>query len=281
MGLSGASFTPASELANRAGDVSGLEQHLPERGAGHELGRRLGGGLLRPRLGLLVLAAPDVREGDLQLGVDVLRRGLQLALEHLDRLVRLLGEEEIAVGVVDVGGVGVARHQHLEGVLRAGHHAGRLEVAGAAGEQHHLAPRAREVGREHRHAQDREAHRLDDARRVVALEAEVVEDQQRLIELADAGEEDARVVARDLGHRLAADHALDLGLEQIGQRRVVVLEAELAQPLEGPGGPVLGVERDDTAERVAGFGEPLELVERGAGVPVPSAHDGRIASAWR
>ena len=72
--------------------------------------------LLRPRLRRLEFAAADVGEGDLQLGADVLRRHLQLALEHLDAPVRLLGQQEHAVGVVHVRRIRIAGHERLERV---------------------------------------------------------------------------------------------------------------------------------------------------------------------
>ena len=212
-------FHASLELANGAGQVAGLEQDLAERRAGDELGRRLGRGLLGPGQRLVVLAAADVREGNLQLGVDLLRRDLQLALELFDGELGLLAQQEHAIRVVDVRRVRITRRQLLEGTLGAGHHARGLEVAGPAGHQHQLAPRSREIFRQHRHAQHREAERFDDARRIIPLEAEVVEDEERLIELADPRQQDRAVIPRHVGHALAADDAPGLGLEEVRTAR--------------------------------------------------------------
>ena len=170
---------------------------------------------------------------------------------------------------MDVRGIRIPGHQELEGVAGTGHQARRLEVTGSPGQEHEVPLRAGKIGGQDRHAQHRQPHRFDDAGRLVPLRAEVVQDHQRLIELRGAGEEDAGVVARDVEHVPAAGDGQLAGLEQILERRVEVLQPELAQTLEGPGRPVLGMAGDHLAERVSGFGEAIDLVEGGAQIPVP------------
>ena len=97
---------------------------------------------------------------------------------------------------VDVRRFRVAGGERLERLARSSRVARRHHVARAAGHQHHLPPIRRQLDRQHRHAQGRDAHHLDHPRVVVAFGRELAERFQRLLVLLDARHEHRRVITR-------------------------------------------------------------------------------------
>ena len=191
------------------------------------------------------------------------------------RAVRILAEQEHAVRVVHVGRVGIAPDQFLERRARRAREPRRLVVRAAPRQQHHLAPIRRQLRRQHRHPQRRQAERLDDRRRVVALLRERLQVQHRELVLLEPRHDDRRVVAHGR-QQLVAVHAQVARLQQVGKRDLVVLHLELAQALHAVDAAVahrlacglLLLGRDDPAERVARLGVAIHPVVQRADVPV-------------
>jgi hypothetical protein len=102
----------------------------------------------------------------------------------------------------------------------------RHEVLGPSGQHHQFATRARQVVGQHWHAQRRQPHPLDDARRVVAFQAEVGQHGQRLIVLLDPRQQNGGVIAGCFGHFAARRHPTSTPLQKLRQGLVVALQLE-------------------------------------------------------
>ncbi len=188
---------PVSSSLDRALDVAGFEQRLAEHLPGRERVGRGSHGALRPRQRRLGVAAVHVLERDLYQRPRVLRLQLELFLEFLDGLVRLLLEQKHAVGVVNVRHFGVAGDEGLKRLVGRGRVPRGHQMTCAPGHEHHLAALRGEFRRQQRQPQRRDAHRFDNTRVVVALTGELAECFERLLVLFGSRHQNRRVIPRD------------------------------------------------------------------------------------
>jgi hypothetical protein len=119
----------------------------------------------------------------------------------------------------------------------------------------HLAPIRRRLDRQERHAQRREAHRLDDPRIVVSLGSEFAERLERLLVLFDARHQHGGVIARDAAKLRRVSDSEHSRLQQMLQRLVVVLDPEFTQTEEREPGAVLRRESHHFTEGIAVVGK--------------------------
>ena len=147
---------------------------------------------------------------------------------------------KVAERVVDVRRIGVARDQLLERLLPGGVEPRRGEVGGAARQHHHLTLRSWDVRRQQRHAQRRDAERLDDARAVVVFARELAKDIQRLLVVFDPVQQNRRVVAHDPDESLFRCHAQGARPKQRRERVLITLLLVVAEALECPRVGVVG-----------------------------------------
>ena len=108
----------------------------------------------------------------------------------------------------------------------------RHGVPGAAGQQHPLARGRRQLRRQHRHPQHVEAEGFDHLRRVPAVGGELGQHLVGDLELTDARQQDGGMVAHDSGDARRSRDAHLARLQEIGERRVVLPQLELAQALQ-------------------------------------------------
>ena len=217
--------------------------------------------LLRVGLRVLVLAFLQQLVRDLQHRVVMAGRGTQLATELIQPGLGLVAHEEDAVRVVHVGGVGIAGDQLLEGEPARGRGAALgLVEAGPARHQDHLAPVRGDLARQQGHAEDAETEGLDHPLRVLVLAGEVAQHLEGQLVLLEAVEEDREVVAGDRHDVGARDAQIARGL-QLLEGAVVVLELELAEPLQRQHEANLGVGLHEPPELVTGLLEAVVVVE--------------------
>ena len=240
---------------------------MPERLPRRERVRRRRDGLLRPRQRHRRVPEIEIVERDLHQRRRMARLQLHFPLEFVDRLLRLLLQQVHAVGVVHVRRLGIAVDERLERFCR-GRDPRRHHVARAAGHHHHVPAFGRRLDREHRHTQRGEAHGFDDAGVVVSFGGEFAERLERLLVLLDPRHQDRGVKARDAPELFGVSDAEHTRLQQVLQRPVVLLQAELAQAEKGIGGAVPGREPHDFAKRVAAMRLVVERVVRSALIPI-------------